>query len=116
MIDYISNSSNDVLTNTAVNNKANLKLVDNNSSSKNPYAKGSNDIIDESSISTQAENLYKQEQEYGKYKQMVMEGLQNNVSPSQLVSMINNNSYLSNDELAGTLLNNSSFVNMLYNH
>ena len=116
MIDYISSNTNDVLTNAAVNNKANLKLVDNNSSNNSSSSSSTDDIYDESNISSQAAKMYQQEQDFNKYKNMVMTGLNNNVAPSQLVSMIQNGQYLSNDELAGSLLDNSSFVSMLYGH
>ena len=94
MIDYIVNS--DILTNNAIKNNPDLKIVDKKSSSKNPYS-GVTDLTDESTISDNALKLYNQDKEVEKYKNLVMQDLQNGsssgVNSTASANVVNNGSY-----------------------
>jgi hypothetical protein len=112
MIDNITN--NEILSNNSILQQQEVLGVEKKSASKNPYDKNVY-LSDESDISDQALSLYEKEKDVQKYKNLVLEAISKDVSTSDLVKLINNqNSLISNDDLADKLANDKDFMSLLF--
>lgn len=116
MVDYITNTNNDILTSNTIKQQQELLGIDKKTSSKNPYDK-SVDFVDQADISQNALKLYeqekKQEKDVDKYRKIVLDSINKGLSTSDIIKQINSEKYLSNDDLADSLLNNDDFINMM---
>src|SRR3989339_883813 len=85
MVDQIVN--NEILTNSSIRQQQELLGIEKKSASKNPYEKNI-DLTDESEISDEAIQLYKKEQEIEKYRNLVLESIDNDLNTSDILELI----------------------------
>lgn len=72
-------------------------------------------LYDESDISDEAMKLYEMDQEIQKYKKAVMEDIEQEESIDPLVNLIKDGKYdIDNEDLAESLMEDSSFINSLF--
>lgn len=109
MVDHIVN--NDILTNNSIKQQQELLGIERKSASKNPYQKV-NEFTDQLDISKEALKLYEKEKEMEKYRQMVLESIEKDMSISEIIQLVNSPEYLNNDELAESLLKNDDFLGL----
>lgn len=114
MVEYISSSSDIATNNSLIQQKQELSAV---SLKKNPYSSNSDNssISDNCNISDAAQSLYEKEQEIEKYKKMVLSSDDDTYSSvSDVADWVSNGEYISNDELAGSMVFNNDFWNNVF--
>jgi len=109
MLNNVSNGT-DLYTNTNIKQQQEVLGVDKRGLKKNPYAKADG-FVDQSDISELARKLYEQDREKLKFTQIVTDDL-NSISNNDEITNLVNSSYISNDDLAESLLNNDDFLSM----
>ena len=111
MVDQIVN--NEILTNSSIRQQQELLGIEKKSASKNPYEKNI-DLTDESEISDEAIQLYKKEQEIEKYRNLVLESIDNDLNTSDILELIHSDyKNLSDADLAEGLTKNKDFMDLL---
>jgi len=112
MVEYIS--GNDLVTNSPIKQQQELLGVDKKSSAKKAYM-DSSELADITDISNEALKLYEREKELDRYKKMVLDpDVSEQAGLDQILEFMNNNEFLSPDELADSLSRNKDFMNMLF--
>ncbi len=115
MVDYISSSSGDIIGNNAIKQNQELLAVENNTNKKNPYAQQEKELVDETDVSSKAIEMYEQEQEYKKIQGFLLDSFSNDLSTSELVSLINQGKYeIPSDKLADMLAGSENFLTDLF--
>jgi len=113
MIESISN--NEITSNSSILQQQDLSGISKKTTANatNLYAK-SNTLEDTSNISDNALALYQKDQEMQKYSSMVLDAINKGMSTADIAKLINNGSYqVSNDDLAGSMLQNPDFLSAL---
>ncbi len=114
MVDYISSSSGEIIGNNAIKQNQELLGIESNNK-KNPYAQQAKELIDETDVSAKALEMYEQEQEYKKLRGFLLDSFSNDLSTSELVSLINQGKYeIPSDKLADMLAGNDNFLSDIF--
>lgn len=110
MVDHIVGKT-DVFSNSQIRQQ-DLSPVENKSvAAKNPYKKAENkELVDQFELSKEAIKAYEEYREQEKYKKLVVNAMNDGLTTNEIINLINSGEYLSNDDLAQSLLNSPKFM------
>lgn len=114
MVDHIAGKT-DVFSNSQIRQQ-DLSPVENKSvAAKNPYKKTeSKDLVDQFELSKEAIKAYEEYREQEKYKKLVIDAMNDGLTTTEMVNLINSGEYLNNDDLAQSLLNSPNFMEDIF--
>lgn len=110
MLNHVSNGT-DLYANSNIKNQQEVLGIDKRIAQKNPYTK-TDGFSDKSEISELAQKLFEKDQEVQKYKKLLAGDMEECVSADELFGLLESDSYIDNDDLADSLLNNRDFLDI----